>query len=96
MMKRLVLSLVAAALLGGLAGCAHRGVGRLIDCGPLSPLRACRPVCQVCQGPGCHACRGGTGRRANTPDPMGAVTYPYYTLRGPRDFLASDPRSIGP
>lgn len=25
-----------------------------------------------------------------------AVTYPYYTVRGPRDFLASDPRGIGP
>ena len=23
------------------------------------------------------------------------VTYPYYTTRGPRDFLASDPPSIG-
>ena len=26
----------------------------------------------------------------------GAITYPYYTCRGPRDFLATDPRSIGP
>lgn len=26
----------------------------------------------------------------------GAMTYPYYTVRGPRDFLASDPRPIGP
>jgi len=26
----------------------------------------------------------------------GAITYPYYTVRGPRDFLAADPRSIGP
>jgi hypothetical protein len=28
--------------------------------------------------------------------PVGQVTYPYYTLRGPRDFLARNPRSIGP
>lgn len=28
--------------------------------------------------------------------PTGAVTYPYYTNRGPRDFLAKNPRSIGP
>jgi hypothetical protein len=28
--------------------------------------------------------------------PTGAVTYPYYTTRGPRDFLARNPRSIGP
>ena len=28
--------------------------------------------------------------------PTGAVTYPYYTVRGPRDFLAKNPGSIGP
>ncbi len=28
--------------------------------------------------------------------PTGGVTYPYYTNRGPRDFLARNPRSIGP
>lgn len=28
--------------------------------------------------------------------PAGAVAYPYYTHRGPRDFLANNPPSIGP
>jgi hypothetical protein len=28
--------------------------------------------------------------------PSGAVAYPYYTTRGPRDFLAKNPPSIGP
>jgi len=28
--------------------------------------------------------------------PTAAVTYPYYTTRGPRDFLARNPKSIGP
>jgi hypothetical protein len=28
--------------------------------------------------------------------PTGAVAYPYYTTRGPRDFLAKKPPSIGP
>ncbi len=28
--------------------------------------------------------------------PTGHVAYPYYTTRGPRDFLAKNPRSIGP
>jgi hypothetical protein len=28
--------------------------------------------------------------------PTGAATYPYYTVRGPRDFLAKNPGSIGP
>lgn len=27
--------------------------------------------------------------------PTGATTYPYYTNRGPRDFLARNPRDIG-
>jgi hypothetical protein len=27
--------------------------------------------------------------------PVGTVTYPYYTVRGPRDFLADNPPSIG-
>ena len=35
--------------------------------------------------------------RTGTPGPaVGAITYPYYTLRGPRDFLARSPRPIGP
>ena len=28
--------------------------------------------------------------------PTGAVAYPYYTSRGPRDFLDPNPPSIGP
>ena len=27
---------------------------------------------------------------------IGQTTYPYYTTRGPRDFFASRPASIGP
>lgn len=27
---------------------------------------------------------------------MSQMDYPYYTLRGPRDFLAKNPPSIGP
>jgi hypothetical protein len=28
--------------------------------------------------------------------PTGGVAYPYYTTRGPRDFLVNNPPSIGP
>ena len=28
--------------------------------------------------------------------PVGQTTYPYYTTRGPRDYFASQPASIGP
>jgi hypothetical protein len=51
-------------------------------------------------GRGCRLCKG---RRVRSEEPMvdpgpptGAVTYPYYTTRGPRDFLARNPQSIGP
>jgi hypothetical protein len=27
--------------------------------------------------------------------PTGAVTYPYYTTRGPRDYFTNNPPSIG-
>jgi hypothetical protein len=52
-----------------------------------------------------HAANGGGGlcglcnrnQGATNPGPASAtVVYPYYTTRGPRDFLAADPRGIGP
>ncbi len=36
------------------------------------------------------------GPAAYAGPPTGAVAYPYYTTRGPRDFLADNPPSIGP
>ena len=49
-----------------------------------------------CQS-GCSRCRGGRqARRPFQPGPPTAqVTYPYYTTRGPRDYLERNPRSIG-
>jgi hypothetical protein len=50
-------------------------------------------------------CGGGgicpTGTYPETPafnpgPPVGQVAYPYYTVRGPRDFLLDKPQSIGP
>ncbi|MEL6106360.1 MAG: hypothetical protein AAFU85_10000 [Planctomycetota bacterium] len=35
------------------------------------------------------------GRPFTPGQPTGQVAYPYYTVRGPRDFLQSDPPSIG-
>ena len=53
-----------------------------------------RPVrCRNCRDRGCERCRG----EGFTPGPpAGTITYPYYTIRGPRDFLANNPPSIGP
>lgn len=36
------------------------------------------------------------GQNGPAGPPSGAVAYPYYTTRGPRDFLAKCPPSIGP
>ncbi|MBX7165323.1 MAG: hypothetical protein K1X74_03150 [Pirellulales bacterium] len=57
-------------------------------------------------GGGCATCgyaQHGPRMMANGPEygyaqgpPSAGVTYPYYTNRGPRDFLAQRPRSIGP
>jgi len=56
---------------------------------------------------GCRECRLGkgfcphSGGYPETPmfnpgPPVGQVAYPYYTVRGPRDFLQDNPPSIGP
>lgn len=45
----------------------------------------------------CSHQRCANGVCGGTPGPeMGQVTYPYYTLRGPRDFFLANPPSIGP
>ena len=55
--------------------------------------------CRACGGRGCRLCC--RGRECEEPGadpgpPTGTITYPYYTNRGPRDFLAKNPPSIGP
>lgn len=75
-MKRMLLGMVVtAALLTAGVGCRCRGG----LCGN-----------GACEGGACADASGGTafgpyGQSAN----MGHVAYPYYTVRGPRDFLAN-------
>ncbi|MGI9429658.1 MAG: hypothetical protein ACR2NM_13435 [Bythopirellula sp.] len=68
--------------------------------------------CSACGGNGCGLCQRMVGRIAsgccphkggypeaynyNPSPPSGQVAYPYYTVRGPRDFLRNNPPSIGP
>ncbi|MCA9229165.1 MAG: hypothetical protein KDA57_00825 [Planctomycetales bacterium] len=68
--------------------------------------------CDNCGGRGCGLCcrvagcvasgfcphSGGYPEYYNfTPSPpTGQTAYPYYTVRGPRDFLQANPPSIGP
>lgn len=80
----------------GDAGCEACGEAGYETCGEAG--------CGICGGLkaglsgllGCFRC-GGHGEEAFTPGPpTGAITYPYYTNRGARDFLAESPPSIGP
>ncbi|HUY32262.1 MAG TPA: hypothetical protein VMV69_05740 [Pirellulales bacterium] len=73
-------------------GCRHRcGLFANRGCG-IFGHRGCGGQC----GPGGQggyddgAAYGGGG------PPSAQVTYPYYTTRGPRDFLSDNPRGIGP
>jgi hypothetical protein len=69
---------------GSVVNCGHGG-----NCGPsLCGIHACLTECARRKCAGLH--RG----LAEGPA-MGAVTYPYYTVRGPRDFLLDDPPSVG-
>lgn len=73
-------------------------------CVSLFHAKRCRGCGKAC-GP-FHRCAGLHHHRAQVEDmgygggpPIGQVTYPYYTNRGPRDFLIQtppSPPSIGP
>ena len=84
-MRHALLLLAAAVLMAAMAGC-----------------HCCHPACDNCQKAPCP-CQNGGGGQAGGADNGAAgaagaatVTYPYYTVRGPRDFLATNPSSIGP
>jgi hypothetical protein len=97
-MNRKLLTLAILALLPATVGCLQRntcspdgqcGCGN--GGGVLGSLMA--PISQEI-----HASQGWRHQRPELgpPGPPSAqVGYPYYTLRGPRDFLADNPPSIG-
>ena len=58
-------------------------------CGCLEPFQ------RLGQRTGGHEGHGGEGTYAPSGPSVAQVTYPYYTTRGPRDFLAPNPRGIG-
>lgn len=64
-------------------------------------------LCNACGGRGCRMCCRAMGCNPhsvgypeqynfNPGPPTGQVGYPYYTVRGPRDFLRNNPPTIGP
>jgi hypothetical protein len=78
---------------GGCGGC-NNGYWPCGSC----PCGCCERYSGCCcqpQGPGC--CASGDQHYNFAPGPpVGQVAYPYYTVRGPRDFLTNNPPSIGP
>jgi hypothetical protein len=73
--------------------------------GPHCPVCGHGYCCTCCgpPAPGCPACPccgcGPSGDHMytfNPGPPTGQTAYPYYTLRGPRDYLLNNPPSIGP
>jgi len=105
-MKRLVLAILLATLVGSSTGCQighgcrERGCGR---CGGHGCGLFARCAGLFGHGGGLLGHRRGTdGAEGGYAEagvggpPVGQVTYPYYTNRGPRDFLAENPRGIGP
>jgi hypothetical protein len=91
-MKRALMLLAMVATLLGVTGCEHHRHMVRHGCG--------NPYCDHCGG-----C-GNSTRAAQVPlgygqqtDPAGPQTaqyaYPYYTIRGPRDFLLNEPSTIG-
>jgi hypothetical protein len=108
-MKRAILLCVAITGLAMLAGCVY---DREASCpqgtnnnGVDFPSGAVQPdgsaqACEDESGQGCQG-RRGLGRRGGEAggdggEAVGGVAYPYYTIRGPRDFLQRTPTPIGP
>jgi hypothetical protein len=99
-MKRTILVVFAACLLAVTTGCLHRQSrekGCSVEgCSACTVEPTCEPSCDPVKVK-CHRVREQAVDPAPDPGPQtGAVAYPYYNLRGPRDFLARNPASIGP
>ena len=91
-MKRVLLLLALVATSLGVTGCEHHRHSLRHGCG--------NPYCDHC-GNGHNGTRAaqvphGYAQQMGPPGPATAqVAYPYYTIRGPRDFLVNEPSTIG-
>jgi hypothetical protein len=93
---------------GNCDNCLQNGISCLLDCPGQNNCRSgyghgCGPGgCGPggfgpggCNPYGANGC-GDQNYNFNSGPPVGQVAYPYYTTRGPRDFLMCNPPSIGP
>jgi hypothetical protein len=79
-----------------IAGCQACGGAGCEACRGARCGRCGRVRLAACGLPGCGGCAGRGAYPITPGPPSAAITYPYYTIRGPRDFLAKNPPSIGP
>ena len=85
-----------------LCNCQGQMPGHCKTPGPHCPCCGHGYCCSCCgpPAPGCPMCccgaSGDQNYNFNPGPPVGQTAYPYYTLRGPRDFLLDNPPSIGP
>jgi len=96
-MRKILFVLFASAILAGVSGCLRSQV----VCDDEPCVQSCGRLARCwapCDGDGRRCRDRGRGDSAMQPQqpPMAAITYPYYTLRGPRDFLERTPTPIGP
>jgi hypothetical protein len=90
-MKRTIFVLLAVVALAATTGCLHRQA-RKGGC----EAGGCSCTAASAVDPAQH-CEKACEQPVADPGPqVGAVAYPYYNLRGPRDFLERNPQSIGP
>lgn len=75
----------------GCDSCLQNGLSRLLDCNGCNN-GGCGPHAGACP----LTSSGDQNYNFNAGPPVGQVAYPYYTTRGPRDFLMCNPPSIGP
>lgn len=102
-MKNLWFVLLAVLVAVGVSGCARRGMyGGGMNGTCASAPGTCAPCGPGLHGAGCAGggcaggCLGGNGPGMGRANLLSATPYPYYTTRGPRDFLVSDPPPLGP
>ncbi len=99
-MRRAWFGVLGAWLVALAAGCTHHQLAchsgsDVLACGRRGLVARPHTACPV-HG---KACRGRCSAARPYPDPappMAQITYPYYTVRGPRDFLQRVPTPIGP
>lgn len=105
-MNRLLWIASVAFVLAGSTGCSHLHTrGGCPTCGPHAGRQGCvaGPLGWQQGGlnysghlaPGHRAAHQLQNQPFNPGPPTGTVAYPYYTHRGPRDFLLDNPPSIG-